>query len=205
MNRLFLITVLALAAVSAFVLSIIVDSGEEHHGSRSGPKSWQEQLVGRGKRQLEGPPRSATALSARFGPPEGIPHETQAAIERNIGGGRRLALRYKEAQSLQAPAHVHLWLIEGSAVACLFVAAKPAPASVCRTTVQAAADGLSLGTYKTDPRHPGKPTHFLVAGIDPRDISSLNVVIGEKPVRIPVRNGVWAVRAKDPILPARQG
>jgi hypothetical protein len=192
--------VLIAAVVGVAGLAVLHESGSAQSAPRAGV-GWQRHLAARGERQLESALAKPT-LAARFGAAEGIPAASRRAISRNLHGGKALALRFDKAQTLPAPAGIRLWLVEGRGVACLFVAARPAPASACRTTVQAAEDGISIGTYGTDPSNPGKPTAFLAAGIEPTDVSSLTVAVGEKRRTIPARDGVWAIRAKAPIFAA---
>lgn len=133
-------------------------------------------------------------LSASLGSLEVMPAAVQRRIRDNLTSPKSLRLRFDRAQHARAPIGVGVWLVEGPDVTCIF--REGLPASSCLKTAEAKRNGISLGTYRTDKAHHGRPVDFLALGVVPVGIRAVRVeIVGSRRV-VQAPSGVWAVRAK---------
>lgn len=157
-------------------------------------------LVGLASSRDSRPARPVSApLSAGLGAAEPMPAVVRGRIVGNVPRIGRLGLRFGLAQHERTASGAGIWLVEGRRVDCVFLQARPAPASACVPDSSARRNGIALGSYTTAARHPGVPVSFLVAGVVPAGVTAVSLAVGRRVEMVPVRHRVWAERARSPV------
>jgi hypothetical protein len=114
-------------------------------------------------------------------------------------------MRFRLNEGWAAPLGAHeattengpVWLVAASSGRICLFAGRP-PASVCEPVSLALTRGLTLGVVEA-PSDPSR-RHFILYGVTPSKKRSIRVRIGAHQVRsIPVRNGVFSLRARRPV------
>jgi hypothetical protein len=115
---------------------------------------------------------------------------------REVGGGRRLGLRFDLAQRLRSPIG-DFWVVAGGkGIVCLFIG--DVTSGVCGHIAAAIEDGMVLEVYKQVPPH-GRLYDFRAVGIAPDRAAEVSVRVSGRELSLPVVENAFGHRADHPI------
>ena len=201
---------LRLAALLLLGLPLGVTSCANHAspGVRSGkrgsgnPHLWESRLVRRGIRETRkfGSPSTARAAELFNGDLNPMSFRLTQTAKATLGGGQQLSLNFAQSRYVETPSRHGLWLVPGRAVLCLFRA--PPSVAACDTVTKVRLRGLVLITSSAgqdEARVPRRKREFFATGIFPSSTGEIEVLSDGYRRRVSVIDGVFALRAEDPI------
>lgn len=198
--------VFALALSLAAVVTLSGSDDRTPGGSISGPSGANVWTVLQERATTRASAVDSLRLQERefrilAGQQETPPSRLQAHLEATLGAPRR-GLHIVNSHHI-ATNHGNVWAVTGSDLTCLLEATSHG-ALACNATIHAARRGLALGLVRMSGRGRHKKRVYVLIGIAPDWVDSVQVRVGpRRQTSLPVQGNSYAMRAAVPILVQR--